>query len=200
VVFDSFNHYPEICALAGPFRLDIASEAGVNRAQKLPQCYNLNMSQVFHIVPISVDELLAKQLCEQGWGFNWSLRGSATSAKFALEINSTVEGLVEFDREPQNLCNRIFWLEIDPHNRGKQKQYEGVAGALLAFVAQDSFACGFDGFIVLESKSEIIQLYVEKYGATQIGNSQELYFDTVASRNLIQRYLLTKEIRYEQQL
>jgi hypothetical protein len=151
------------------------------------------MKKGYAIEPISVDKATAKELKKHGWSFNWAQRGSATSAKFALKVAGLVEGLVEFDREPQNLCDRIFWLEIDPHNRGVGRRHEGIAGMLLAFVAQDSFFNGFDGFVVFESKTEIIKLYVEKYGAKQIGSSQELYFDTAASRKLIEMYLIADE-------
>jgi hypothetical protein len=148
------------------------------------------------IVSIEISKTEASKLKKLGWSFDWSFRGSASSSKFGLLIEEQIEGLVEFERQPQNLCNRVFWLEIDPHNRGQHKKFFGIAGTLLAFVARDSFLNGYDGFVVFESKTNLIKHYIEKYGAIRKGNSQELYFNEEASRNLIKTYLEGKEVRY----
>ena len=66
-------------------------------------------------------------------------------------------------------------LEIDPHNRGKSKRHEGIAGTLLAFVAKESFNAGCDGFVVFISKSALYDYYQNQYGAKPLGGLK-LYF------------------------
>jgi hypothetical protein len=50
---------------------------------------------------------------------------------------------------------------------------------------------GFEGFVVFDSKTILIDHYVEKYGA-QILFGNRLYFDTKASKALINKYLKGK--------
>jgi hypothetical protein len=96
---------------------------------------------------------------------------------------------VEFERVPQSRYNFIYRLESAPHNVGKSKVYDNVAGTLLAYVARDSFNYGFDGFVVLKSKTILVNHYINKYGAKLIGDGNRLYFDTNASKRLIKIYL-----------
>jgi hypothetical protein len=79
-------------------------------------------------------------------------------------------------------------IESAPHNVGKTKIYEGVAGTLFAYVAQKSFEAGFDGFVLFESKTNLYQYYQEKYGALPT-RDRWLHFDTKASIKLIETYL-----------
>jgi len=58
----------------------------------------------------------------------------------------------------------------------------------LAYVAKDSLVAGFEGFVVFDSKTLLIDHYVEKYGA-KILFGNRLYFDTKASKALINKYL-----------
>ena len=46
----------------------------------------------------------------------------------------------------------------------------------------------FIGFLVFDSKTKLISLYENKYGATRIGG-QRMYIDPKAGRKLIKQYL-----------
>jgi hypothetical protein len=63
----------------------------------------------------------------------------------------------------------------------------------LPTVAKDSLDAGFEGFVVFDSKTVLIDHYVEKYGARVLFGNR-LYFDTKASKALINKYLKGKKM------
>jgi len=58
---------------------------------------------------------------------------------------------------------------------------------LLAFATKAAFDKGYLGFTSLVPKTELIELYVTKYGFTQYG--RQLAIERQAAINLIQKYL-----------
>jgi hypothetical protein len=66
--------------------------------------------------------------------------------------------------------------------------FNNVAGILLAFSCRLAFAYGYDGFVVFESKTKLINHYSNFYGARSLSGLR-MYFDTVASKLLIEKYL-----------
>jgi hypothetical protein len=130
----------------------------------------------------------AKQLKKDGWNFDWDKSFGAISQKIAYLENETIQGLVEFEEVPSSLYNIIYRIELAPGNIGKQKKIENVAGTLFAYVAKDSLDAGFEGFVVFDSKTILVDHYVERYGAKVLFGNR-LYFDTKASEALIHKYL-----------
>ncbi|MEM8900042.1 MAG: hypothetical protein AAGC85_18145, partial [Bacteroidota bacterium] len=51
----------------------------------------------------------------------------------------------------------------------KDKKLDHVAGCLVAFAIQLSFERGYYGFTSLLPKTQLIPLYIEKYGFSQYG-------------------------------
>ena len=139
---------------------------------------------------ISVNILLAtaKQLKNDGWKFDWEKSFGAVSQKIAYFDKDKIQGLVEFEEVPSSRYNIIYRLELAPENIGKNKKIDNVAGALFAYVAKDSLDAGFDGFVVFDSKTILKDHYVKKYGA-KILYGNRLYFDTKASKALVNQYL-----------
>ena len=150
-------------------------------------CYNKHMEL------ISVNILLptAKHLKKDGWKFDWEKSLGAVSQKIAYFDKDTIQGLVEFEEVPSSLYNIIYRIELAPENIGKNKEIDNVAGTLFAYVAKDSLDIGFDGFVVFDSKTILKDHYVRKYGA-KILYGDRLYFDTKASKALVNKYLKGK--------
>jgi len=130
----------------------------------------------------------ARQLKKDGWNFDWDKSFGAISQKIAYLENEKIQGLVEFEEVPSSLYNIIYRIELAPENIGKHKKIDNIAGTLFAYVAKDSLDAGFEGFVVFDSKTILINHYVEKYGA-RILFGNRLYFDTKASKALIKKYL-----------
>jgi hypothetical protein len=150
-----------------------------------------------HLQESTISKKTSDQLSKDGWAFDWSLNASINSRKIVLDIDHSIEGIVEFERDYPSLYNNVYTIEIAPWNRGKNKKYADVAGTLLAYVAKDSFVAGFDGFIALISKTNLAEHYIKRYGAQRISNSDRLVFETEASRKLINDYLEEKDVTYE---
>ena len=123
-------------------------------------------------------------LAEYGYVFDWTRQSSYKSSTVAALLNGEVAGLVEFERQPEDQLNHLWLIEVATNYRGT-----GIAGKLLAYVAKDSIEQGFDGFVLNEAKTALHELYITKYGATPIGKTRLLYFDTEAAQRLIERYL-----------
>ena len=69
------------------------------------------------------------------------------------------------------------------------KKNQGIAGLLLAHVAQDAFNRGFEGFMMCLSKTALLDYYVRRYGCSRIANTNRVMFHTAACQLLIDRFL-----------
>ena len=122
--------------------------------------------------------------------FNWELKSSDESVIYGATVENKIAGLVEFESFKKLAYNFMYLIEVAPEFRGTS-----VAGELLAFIGRDSIEKGFDGFVVLESKSLLYQYYIDKYGAKPL-KGRRLYFDEEATQRLIRVYL---EVNYTQE-
>ena len=139
------------------------------------------------LLSVNIVSSTAKQLKKDGWNFDWDKSFGAISQKIAYLENDKIQGLVEFEQVPSSLFNVIYRIELAPENIGKNKKIDNVAGTLFAYVAKDSLDAGFEGFVVFDSKTLLVDHYVTKYGAKVLFGNR-LYFDTSASKALIKKY------------
>lgn len=131
-------------------------------------------------------------LKKDGWNFNWrQLIKNKNTTTFILrlaELPQTVEGVLQLRIESEMLIMDL--IEIAPHNIGKKKRYENVAGCLISYACRESFKVegNYKGFLSFVSKTDLIKWYSIKYGATQaIG--QKMYIDPETGLKLIEEYL-----------
>ena len=96
-------------------------------------------------------------------------------------------GLISFTDFPDEYRIHINLIENSNENKGRNKTYDKVAGCLLAFAVQISFEKGYGGFASLTPKTELIKLYINKYGFKQFGRQLALY--GMDSINIINKYL-----------
>lgn len=142
-------------------------------------------------------QLLKKKeipLKKEGWNFNWrqlaKVEGSRLYKITLEETPSKIEGvlmLTLFNDEMLFMNN----IEVAPHNLGKGKEYDNVAGCLLAFACKESFERGkgnYQGFLSFDSKTELIELYAHKYGAS-VAMGNKMLFDPQTGRKLMKKYL-----------
>jgi len=122
-------------------------------------------------------------LAEHGYVFDWATPSAEHTETVSYISNGDIAGLVEYERQPENLCDYLWLIEVADEYKGT-----GVAGKLLAYVGKDSLEAGFDGFVVLEAKSALFLYFQVKYGAKAIGG-RRLFFDKEATQNLIDSYL-----------
>jgi len=124
-----------------------------------------------------------KPLASQGFVFDWTKKSSQSSITVAFLANGDLAGLVEFERQPENILNYMWLIEVGKDYRGK-----GIAGKLLAYVGKDSLDAGFEGFVLFESKTALYEYYQVMYRAKPI-KGRLLHFDTETTLWLISEYL-----------
>lgn len=132
-------------------------------------------------------------LKKDGWNFNWRIAfKKANSEVYILRLkkgeDKTVQGVVQL-----TLLNGMMsmdLIEVHPNNRGKDKRLDFVAGCLIAFGCRESFKLDneYEGYLTFESKTVLIDIYKEKYGATQTFRNK-MYISPEQGINLITKYL-----------
>ncbi|MFT4019069.1 MAG: hypothetical protein QM668_19050 [Agriterribacter sp.] len=137
-----------------------------------------------------------------GWRFNFkSNTRKEKLATYVLVCDETpqiIEGCLSFKmkdlQEPY-----MAYIEIAPHNKGKDRQYDHVAACLIAFACRLSFIHGegdFKGWLafdVLEQQKDdeikLMALYSKKYGALRFGQTTTMYLSPEKGEQLIKGYL-----------
>lgn len=131
---------------------------------------------------------------KEGWQFSWKKLGRIEGAEFykltTLETPKSVEGMLMLTLMNEEL---LFMnnIEVAPHNYGLNGKFLNVAGGLLAFACYKSFEVGqnyYLGYLSFESKTQLIELYQNKYGAT-FAMGQKMFFDPEAGKALMKKYL-----------
>ncbi|HMQ46132.1 MAG TPA: hypothetical protein PKA00_00265 [Saprospiraceae bacterium] len=149
---------------------------------------------------VTIEALITKAeakempLKKKGWQFNWRQLSKTEGADFykltKLDTPEEIEGvlMITLLNEEMLYMNNI---EVAPHNYGSNGKYSKVAGSLLAFACYKSFEQGksyYLGYLSFDSKTSLIRLYQEKYGAT-LAMGQKMFFDPDAGKKLMKKYL-----------
>ena len=128
---------------------------------------------------------------KDAWIFDWSATlKEQNSMIYALRIieNEEVVGLLKLKNEQGMLIMDL--IEISSKNIGKAKKYIDVAGILIAFACLESFKLdtNYKGYLTFVSKSNLVDFYKNKYGAS-VSFGQRMFFTPEVALNLIKKYL-----------
>jgi hypothetical protein len=125
----------------------------------------------------------------KGWLFDWKYEFNQIDREVykltILDNTDIVQGLISLAVKPDHVY--MYLLESAPFNIGKEKIYEGVPGNLVAFACKLSFQRGCEGFVSFESKTKLIDHYVNTLGAYHFGG-QLMVIDTISARKLVDKY------------
>ena len=135
-------------------------------------------------------------LKKDGWSFNWKLAAKLENSQIyvltTLSNRQQIQGALQLQTYEGMVVMEL--LEVHPENRGsKNKKYDYVAGCLIAFACSEAFLNegNYHGFLTFRSKTELIEMYKNKYGASQtIGN--RMYIDPDQGMKLMNQYLEDK--------
>ncbi len=131
------------------------------------------------------------------WQFNWKSLFKTEGAEFYKlttdEDPYTIQGMIMFSlmNDEMLYMNNI---EIAPHNFGSKGKFDKVAACLIAFGCLKSFELGqndYKGYATFESKTKLIPLYQQKYGAT-LAMGQRMFIEPKVGLQLIEEYLKLK--------
>lgn len=125
---------------------------------------------------------------DNGFSFNWNIEKNHEVYKIYLVSNADkILGLMSLTDLPGDLRIHLNLLEVTEEEQGGGKELDFVAGCLLAFAAKTAMKRGYYGFVSLEPKTALTDLYQNKYGFRRYG--RYLGIEGIASENLIKKYL-----------
>jgi hypothetical protein len=125
----------------------------------------------------------------KGWLFDWKYEFKQSDREVykltIIDNPNIVQGLVSLTVNPDHVY--MFLLESAPFNIGKNKLYVGIPGNLVAFACKLSFQRGGEGYVSFESKTKLIDHYIESLGAFHFGG-QLMVIDSLAAKRLVDKY------------
>ena len=154
----------------------------------------LRNTQTGEIVDTVVKEITDRGVLKQytkdnGWYINWKdVPKDCKVCALQLKDDDSVQGLVAFRVEKQNMAVYGHWAVAAPNNRGTGKEFTGVGGHLFAIMAEESVKAGYDGFMYGKAANEtVLKHYVDTLGAVHIG-SLRFFIDEKAAHKLLDEY------------
>lgn len=138
------------------------------------------------ILKVENEDYLLINKSEQ-FEFDWTKEKENHVFKILKKDDDEVLGLLSIINYPEEWRVHINLLENSNQNKGKDKKVDKIAGCLLAFAARLAFEKGYLGFVSFIPKTELIGLYIKKYGFSLFGN--QLAIEKQASIDLIEKYL-----------
>ena len=125
----------------------------------------------------------------KGWLFDWKYEFNQIDREVykltILDNPDIVQGLMSLAVKSDHVY--MYLLESAQFNIGRNKIYEGIPGNLVAFACKLSFQRGGEGFVSFESKTRLIDLYVNSLGAFHFGG-QLMVIDTIGAKRLVDKY------------
>lgn len=130
-------------------------------------------------------------LKKNGWLFNWRLAYKNQFSKIYLlrkKEDQEILGALELMEVDGRLIMNL--IEVSPDNKGKNKSFERIAGILIGYACKETFKLetNYKGFLIFDSKTELIEYYEKQYGATRIVG-QKMVIGPQAGKILINKFL-----------
>jgi DTW domain-containing protein YfiP len=126
-----------------------------------------------------VDNNDFKQITIKRYLFNWKkLRDTCKIYKLTQIDSEDILGLIALIDFPEEERTEIKLLTVSIENIGKQKQFDRIAGCLIAFAAREAVR-KFKKFPALSliPKTELKQHYISKYNMADAG--WQLYLEDI---------------------
>jgi hypothetical protein len=129
------------------------------------------------------------------WSFDWrkeiTEKDRLVYKLTTIQNPKIVHGLIGLTDKSDHIFMDL--IESAKFNKGKSKQYLGVAGNLVAFGCKMSFELNYDGVVSFIAKTQLIEHYQKSLGAKLFRNNR-MFIDTRESLLLVMKYY--KGFRY----
>ncbi|WP_281228753.1 hypothetical protein [Flavobacterium aquiphilum] len=138
----------------------------------------------------------------EGWRFNFNKhfkkKNFETYVLVSEETSERIEGCLSFEMRDKVEPYMAF-VEVAPHNRGTVREYDNVAGCLIAYACRLSFLNGedhFQGWLAfdvleenIEDESKLMKVYATKYNALRFDESTTMFIPPEGGKKLINEFL-----------
>lgn len=137
-----------------------------------------------------ISKLDAKEIAlinkSKRFDFNWNKEKQYNVYKLTAHGIDVPLGLMSLADRPADFAIEIRLLASSLENVSKTKQYQRIAGCLIAFACRKAFETGYGGYVCLKPKTELEGHYRDAYGFV----STKLYLITHGnnSLSLIKKY------------
>jgi len=124
------------------------------------------------------------------WKFSWKELYDKEDFFFQLLYKGEIQGLLKLSLKFGEMIS-MDNVEIAPHNYGSKGKYELVAECLIAYACLFAFKEGknnYIGFLTFESKTKLVDYYIEKYGAESAMRTT-MFIPPQPGKNLIKKFL-----------
>jgi len=144
------------------------------------------------LIAVVIGELTATDIAKirrnKEFIFDWELEQSTELYKLYLKDDeSQILGLLSLKDYPEELRIHINLIEVIKSQVGKTKTLDNIAGCLIAYACALAFSRGYEGFVSLQPKTRLIDLYQDKYGFRQYGRLLAVEYEI--SKQLIDKYI-----------
>jgi hypothetical protein len=123
--------------------------------------------------------------------FDWSREIDADVYKITVRHRKEILGLISLVDISKELRIHINLIESNKLHRGRDKKIKNIPGSLISYACKVAFQKGYDGFVSLIPKTELIDYY-KSYGFVQVGAHMAVFLE--ASRLLILKYIGDEEV------
>ena len=129
-----------------------------------------------------------KGITKKQFFFRWDqLKGEADLYKLTFEDSPGILGLIALIDVPSEYRIEIKLIAVSNENRGRIKQYEGIAGCLIAYAAKIALRKYYGlACVSLTPKTELRSHYIKKYRMTTAG--KQIYAEYEVLKELIKTY------------
>ncbi len=160
---------------------------------------NETKTEVASVISLVKDDKRKLPSVNDGWRFNFNKHARKpefeTYVLYTEQAENNIEGCLILNMKYPHHAY-LAYIEVAPHNRGKNKNYDRVAGCLLAFACRRSFITGKEGFLafdVLEEnkkdEEKLMEHYSFTYGAVRLEKTSTMLILPEVSENLIVKFL-----------
>lgn len=140
---------------------------------------------------LSRDELKDLQK-NRNFKFDWLKESKYLILQINMKGETEILGLMSITDIPKEFRIHINLIESAAKHRGKGKQIDNIAGCLISYCCKLAFKKGYDGFVSLIPKTQLIQYYQKTYGFVQVGTHMAVLNEQ--ARLIISKYQTNEEI------
>ena len=119
-------------------------------------------------IQVAISKLDAKEIAlinrSKRFDFNWNKEKQYDVYKLTAEGIDEPLGLMSLADRPADFAIEIRLLASSLENVSKTKQYQRIAGCLIAFACRKAFEAGYGGYVCLKPKTELERHYQDMYG------------------------------------